>query len=505
MDQNISSQTNIASTQSNLPFFESFTPFKNPTFLMNQSTTQPASTSAQLGSQETNGSNPSVMTSTQHSQKTPKNKKRKEKRKGQDKQSDKSKKQETSTKAGKEHPLKFWDCTGELKETPSVEQVKKIHIYDFDNTLFYSPCPNPNLFNDQTIGILTNTDMLSYGGWWSEPLIFRNMGEGWDTESKRQWESFWNQDVEDLLRLSYEQEDALAIVMTGRKSYLFADFIKEILASRNLHYNGLMLKKGNFDTTISYKTQVITDLLDYYENVEKVTIYDDRPSQLNGFQKCLNEYIEAVRPEMTYNLVQVAPEHKYLEPKTERRVIEELLEQHNEQVEKGKSKARMGKVALRRSFFYSAYLLEVDSKVELMNYILSKYNKLFTSELQNHLTFQTDFIPISRNKISRAVENELGSEPIIEWKVTGFGSWNDEMFAVKVQPASSHIKTKTLFDPPFLSFATTKKSTPLDEYVKITDWEPIEDDVRIKTQIGQVVKFKIVHDGENKKRKYPPS
>lgn len=403
---------------------------------------------------------------------------------------------------GDQDPLSYWDCTDDLKHVPPVVGIKKIHIYDFDNTLFHSPCPNPNLLNDQTIGTLTNSDMLHFGGWWAEPLILKNMGQGWDAEKKCTWDKYWNEDVKDLLKLSYSEKDTLAIIMTGRKANMFTHLIESILKARGVNYDGLMLKKGEFDTTISYKTQVLTDLLDYYEDVEQVTIYDDRPAQLNGFQKCLNEYIEAVRPDMTYNLVPVAPNPKYLDPKTERKLIEEIIELHNQQVEIGNSHARLGKVQLKRSFFYSAYLVEPESKVEVIEFLLKKYPDVFTPELQDLLKIQSDFIPISRNKVSKALETELSKDDGIEWELTEFGNLNNQFFAVRVKPVDDRIKTITLFEPPFLSFATTNKTlVGVEEPEKITDWEPIEDPIKIKTQFGQVVKFKIVQEQESRKRK----
>lgn len=496
MDQNTTDQTALSFPVGVPPFF--FMPPIPPIGQMNQLTPFPG---ADVASIEQGASKD------EPSQKMRKKNKAKEKKKNKNHPN----KAPASTKSsdlhvGKENPLEFWDCSNDLGDIPSVEQIKKIHIYDFDNTLFSSPCPNPNLFNEQTIGMLTNSDMLHYGGWWAEPLIFKNAGEGWDVESKRQWESFWNGDVEDLLRLSYEQDDALAIIMTGRKSHLFTDLFKEILDIRGIKFNGLMLKKGNFPSTITYKTQVLTDILDYYENIEKVTIYDDRPSQLKGFQKCLNEYNEAVRPELIYNLVPVAPEVKYLEPKTERKIIEEIVEQHNEFVDQGKSTGKLGKVSLKQSFFYSGYMLEVESKAKVLEYILDKYDTTFTSDLQKKLKFLLGFIPIAKSKVSKALELELSSEPVIEWKITEFGSLNDEYFGLSVVPINSNVQVKTLFDPPFLSFATTKKSTVsgLEEFEKITDWEPIEDDIRIKTHFGQVVQFKIVTDN-TRKRKRPAS
>ena len=41
--------------------------------------------------------------------------------------------------------LKRWSCKS--KELPDIETVKSIHVYDFDNTLFSSPLPNPQLWH----------------------------------------------------------------------------------------------------------------------------------------------------------------------------------------------------------------------------------------------------------------------------------------------------------------------------------------------------------------------
>lgn len=496
-NSNISNQITFPILPEIPPLF--FSPQMPPIAQMNQSSQ--LVTDARPSSQEEWATQISTAPEPPHKVRKSKGKKDKERTHNQAKKGI-TKNQEEILQVGDENPLLFWDCSGEVKDPPSVESVKKIHIYDFDNTLFHSPSPNPNLLNDQTIGTLTNSDMLDYGGWWAEPLILKNMGQGWDVELERSWDTFWNEDVEDLLKLSYSEKDTIAIIMTGRKNKLFNHLIKDILKARGVNYDGLMLKKGQFPTTISYKTQVLTDLLDYYEDVTQVTIYDDRPAQLNGFQKCLNEYIEAVRPDMTYNLVPVAPKAKHLDPKTERKLIEEIIEQHNVLVEQGKSHGKLGKVQLKRSFFYSAYLVEPESKVEVIEFLLRKYPDIFTPELQDHLKILCDFIPISKNKVSKALETELSQENGIEWQLTEIGNLENEFFALRVKPVNDSVKTSTLNDPPVLCFATTNKiSVGVEDFEKVTDWQPLEDQIKIRTQFGQVVRFRIVQEQEGRKRK----
>ncbi|KAK8050140.1 hypothetical protein PG994_011870 [Apiospora phragmitis] len=68
------------------------------------------------------------------------------------------------------------------KKLPPVEQIKAIHVYDFDNTLFKTPLPNQKLWNGRTTGALGSPDIFINGGWWHDSRILAATGEGVEHE-----------------------------------------------------------------------------------------------------------------------------------------------------------------------------------------------------------------------------------------------------------------------------------------------------------------------------------
>ena len=56
------------------------------------------------------------------------------------------------------------DEVGEADELVVWGAVRSIHVYDFDNTLFMSPLPNPKLWNGPTLVALGHQEMFVSGG-----------------------------------------------------------------------------------------------------------------------------------------------------------------------------------------------------------------------------------------------------------------------------------------------------------------------------------------------------
>ncbi|KAL9122098.1 MAG: hypothetical protein Q9187_001343 [Circinaria calcarea] len=89
--------------------------------------------------------------------------------------------------------LKRWSCQN--RELPPVSQVKALHIYDFDNTLFMSPLPNPKLWTGPTVGYLQTEDFFVNGGWWHDQHILEATGQGIEMEEARAWDGWWNEQI----------------------------------------------------------------------------------------------------------------------------------------------------------------------------------------------------------------------------------------------------------------------------------------------------------------------
>ncbi|SCU89051.1 LAME_0E02058g1_1 [Lachancea meyersii CBS 8951] len=302
-------------------------------------------------------------------------------------------------KLAQEHsPLYKWNSCGPLLNPPqhlSRRQIRKIHIYDFDNTLFKSPAPNPNLLSSFLSNLLTDPQRFSNGGWWSEPRFLLELINEWiearngklsDTERDAIDGMYWNEDVVKLTRLSQQSPDTLSILMTGRKESLFVKALMRVLdepvfGEKRLQFHGVFLKKSGYDTTMLYKTSCLTDVLMHYSCCEEITIYDDRVRQLRGFRQFLSEFVEAICPSLQYTLIHVPGLVKYLRPAEERSIISSIFKEHNDAVTDAifqlPSAANprtfyMGKMYLKEKRLSAAYIITTQSRQKLVGFVAKK-------------------------------------------------------------------------------------------------------------------------------------
>ncbi|KAH3669019.1 hypothetical protein WICMUC_005118 [Wickerhamomyces mucosus] len=386
------------------------------------------------------------------------------------------------------HPLQFWHCLDPLTELPEVSRITKLHIYDFDNTIFRSPSPNPDLLHEKTLEMLVAANKFSCGGWWANPLILKNVGEGWNIEKQRNWQGFWNEDVLDLMRLSNAEEDTLTVIMTGRRKEIFSEMLGELIASKKIRYDALILKQGEFSNTLSFKSQVIIDLLNHYINVKETVIYDDRRPQLNGFQKLLNEFTNKHRNDMVYHLVPVFMETYHLQPKRERELVEEMVNAHNE--------INNEELILKQSIYYTGYVLPVSERAKILKHIMQKLSpSLFSDKVLSFSKFHLDYIPISKNVVTKAVEDELEDHQTVSWEIIEIGRAND-LFALRVVPKlnTKFFENKT-FILPLASKLGRPVNKPLDDFNKINTWYAWEDTENsiFETELGRVMNFRVTH------------
>lgn len=242
-------------------------------------------------------------------------------------------------------PLTKWSCN---RPCLPKEPVKRLHIYDFDNTLFYSPSPNKSLYLYPTFQQLLSGDFFLTGGWWSDPVPLELLLKL--RVNDKTLKSCWNPDMLKLTRMSHEQEDTISIVLTGRKEWLFKDILLNILQksraedpelAASLHFNGICLKKCEEGIpaphTLTYKTDLINDFLHYYSDLEEITIYDDRLNQINGFKKYFNTF-QANFPKLQWFVIPVEPKSIKLPPYVEYVYFQSVITRHNWLSREGHSK-----------------------------------------------------------------------------------------------------------------------------------------------------------------------
>lgn len=81
------------------------------------------------------------------------------------------------------------------------------------------------------------------------------------------------------------QKDVLSVLLTGRNEKGFSDLIGRMIKSKELEFNMVCLKplvgpaNQKISSTMSFKQELLKDLVYTYADAEELRIYEDRPKQ----------------------------------------------------------------------------------------------------------------------------------------------------------------------------------------------------------------------------------
>ncbi|ODV96656.1 hypothetical protein PACTADRAFT_48485 [Pachysolen tannophilus NRRL Y-2460] len=412
------------------------------------------------------------------------------------------------------HPILKWSCYNDIDESnlPSPSQITSIHIYDFDNTLFKTPTPNPKLLNPTSVAMISSPGDINNSYWWLEPGFLKYSGKGYDYERQHAWSDNWNEDVVALSRMSIKNPNVLTIMMTGRKEKYFKKLILEMLESKGLIFDCCILKKGPNRNTSLYKGEAIQDFLKIYDNISELTIYDDRPFQLTSFKKLLNQHISKQlslnKKIFKYFLINVEPKTKYLHPVIETKLIQDLINRHNINLFKGKLNPNTQELILRKSMQSTAYILTLESRLKLINFCKTKLQNflpLTNSQLFKNLKFQCEEIRIAKDQISKSVLQRLGGLGTEYNFITEFyGSIEGKLYILKLAPVLQDRKDLPFqyYDAPYIVIAAAKgyHMNP-EDILRINNWRSVAlETCQINTYVGFNQNLKITQKKNSAKQ-----
>jgi hypothetical protein len=152
---------------------------------------------------------------------------------------------------------------------------KRLVIYDFDGTIFFSPN------KDQGVEIYKNHGKnWMHIGWWGkkeslEPPIVEI----------KPVDSQYNQKVLNSFYKDRKDENSLVVLMTGR-AYFFESRIKEICENKGIFFDFYFFDGSpgcHGKSTLEKKLNRIEDLI--HENLEVLEIWEDRPEHIIGFSE----------------------------------------------------------------------------------------------------------------------------------------------------------------------------------------------------------------------------
>ncbi|KAI9690073.1 MAG: hypothetical protein M1820_010037, partial [Bogoriella megaspora] len=406
--------------------------------------------------------------------------------------------------------LKRWSC--EEKQIPSVDKVKSIHVYDFDNTLFRTPLPNKQIWHQTTIGSLQNQDAFVNGGWWHDNVLLTATGEGLSKEEPRAWNGWWNEEIVRLVELSMEQNDALCVLLTGRSERNFADIIKRMAKSKKLEFDMTCLKPAvgprnqKFASTQKFKQDLLWDIVYTYKDADEIRVYEDRPKHVKAFKdffQTLNQTLllpdnHFPRKAINAEVIQVPEDSVTLDPVVEVTEIQRMINNHNITIREGKAPEFTYPFQINRSVFYTGYMISPETTNQLVQLVNLPENG------QGDIQFLANNILITpRSAPPHVLEKAGGIGRKLHWRVTGLATLEGKLWAARVAPVPENAKYYTDDLTPSIVLALKRGARPGD-VSKISKWSPVSPDNQIEfdTTVGEKVLLKIERErnGEDEQR-----
>ncbi|OJJ33887.1 hypothetical protein ASPWEDRAFT_112407 [Aspergillus wentii DTO 134E9] len=409
--------------------------------------------------------------------------------------------------------LRRWSVIN--RELPAVSQVRAIHVYDFDNTLFLSPLPNPQLWNGPTIGFLQAYESFANGGWWHDPNLLSATGDGMDKEELRAWDGWWNEQIVRLVKLSMQQKDALTVLLTGRSESGFGEIIKRMVDSRKLEFDLVCLKpevgpnSERFSSTMVFKQSFLEDLVLTYEQADEIRVYEDRVKHVKGFRDYFEQLnrkfqsAQASTPRRPINaeVIQVAEGCTFLSPVIETAEVQRMINSHNRSSRNpalNGTKSPYGRLRIKRTIFYTGYLI---SKADSNRLISQLLNPILPHGLadSNDLKYMANNILITPRPAPKSILDKVGGiGKKLSWQVTGTAVFENRVWAARLSPIPANEKFYTENPQPVVVLAVRKGARPIDAG-KIQNWHPVPADkaLSFETVVGEKVVLRVEEENPN--------
>jgi hypothetical protein len=409
------------------------------------------------------------------------------------------------------------------KDLPPVSQIRTIHVYDFDNTLFRTPTPNSALWTSSSVGTLSTEDAFACGGWWHDARILAATGSGLDEEEARGWAGWWNETVLELVRLSIRQKDALTVLLTGRGENNYRELIKRMVRSQDLELDIIGLKPSvgpaneRFSSTMKFKQAFLTALAETYKGATELKIYEDRVNHVRGFREFFADYNKklsagmlqgAGRGPITADVIHVVEATTNLDPVVEVAHVQRMVAEHNAAVSLALATPRANKmsgnrlsrrkhrVAVHKTI--TGYMLTTSDSEKLLA-LAADFMRAGTSGPGNSdvRLLATNIVITPHAAPAHILDKVGGLNAKMRWEVTGLGVWKDTIWAARVKPvpagAAHHVDSHV----PVVVLAQKRFAKPMDAN-RISSWiRPPGEPLILETTVKENAILRIEAEGED--------
>jgi hypothetical protein len=195
----------------------------------------------------------------------------------------------------------------------------RLCVFDFDNTLFRSPHPNPQLWESHLVG-----QLVSQLGWFLEPRTLSSI-EQHDT-------SWFISEVVHEVRTASADPHTITILLTGRLRTLFLEHIQTILAKETLTFDLVLLKEHlpeHQPTTMEFKRGCLQHLLERLPCIREIHIWEDRVKHVQQFTRWIRQQRKAGRL-VDGRVIHIQAQFNYLPTHHEHQLVQALIATYNE-------------------------------------------------------------------------------------------------------------------------------------------------------------------------------
>ncbi|KAJ2157092.1 hypothetical protein GGF46_004744 [Coemansia sp. RSA 552] len=321
------------------------------------------------------------------------------------------------------------------------QNVKRLAIFDFDNTLFKSPGPNPRLWDQQLIGMLRSTDL----GWFHDARTL-------SAPYLEYTEKHWIKPIVHQVRAEMARADTLVMLLTGRSHSAYRKIILGLLdRCRGVHFDIVVLKEtptrqsplvpqDTFATaakspyaplTFDYKMGVVEDTISAFPGIRQVLMWDDRTNQCERMQHYLDALVERSDGWITCaDVYYVPPQIIYMREDSERALVNDMVGEYNSRVRKvtgatDQASLPVGALAIKTYPSHTGVILTPHSRSHLQSAVRSPAT---WRRACNHMTVVLG--PASDEELVTDIGAKMGER--VELVVDAVGTIPDRVIAVRV-------------------------------------------------------------------------
>ncbi|KAI0205977.1 hypothetical protein F4808DRAFT_408503 [Astrocystis sublimbata] len=300
--------------------------------------------------------------------------------------------------------------------------------------------------------------------------------------------------------MSMAQKDALCVLLTGRGERGFSDLIKRIVTSKGLQFDLIGLKpevgpdSERFRNTMHFKQSFLGAVIETYKHAQEMCIYEDRPKHVDAFTEFLSTYNDRrqdarhqpARGPITGKVIHVADISTHLDPVVEVAEVQHLINNHNLSVGARSKRGRSERLVIRKNVFFTSYMIKPDDTKRLIALVAPHIP-------DNQVKYQANAIIITPRPCPRNILDKIGGmHAKMQWGVSGIGSWDNNLWAVSLQPVPQSAPYHTDSSVPSVVIATRRTARP-SEVNRIHHWQPIppEKVFAFETVVGEKVMLRI--------------